>query len=389
NTFAEDRYEHDPIGRLTEVQEIPAGKYCKVRAYAYDEDSNRTSLQTREPTSEDTCATTGGKTESHSYDPADRLDDPGVSYETFSNITNLPAVDAGGEEMTASYYVDNQILTQKQDGETFTYNYDPAGRVNDSINETKGKLTDIDHYDAPGEAVAWISEPEGAWTRNVPGLDGSLAAIQKSTGTIELQLHDLRGDIVATASSKSSEEKLTSTYNSTEFGVPNPSESKQPPKYAWLGATGAASEITFSGTITDGGGSYIPQIARSLETFQVTPPGAYPNGSGPGAPYTTGLSAEQISLGNDLAAGAPAREAERQKALEEEAKRKLAEEDPKCALIIEVGKTESSTHREMGVRARLGLLQQRAVAPLHRARGVPDRGRPRNDRPGPGLRRRL
>jgi hypothetical protein len=140
--------------------------------------------------------------------------------------------------------------------------------------------------------------------------------------------------------------KLTSTYNSTEFGVPNPSESKQPPKYAWLGATGAASEITFSGTITDGGGSYIPQIARSLETFQVTPPGAYPNGSGPGAPYTTGLSAEQISLGNDLAAGAPAREAERQKALEEEAKRKLAEEDPKCALIIEVGKTESSTHRE-------------------------------------------
>ncbi len=279
NTFAEDLYEHDNVGRLTEVQESPAGKYCKIRAYAYDEDSNRTSLQSREPTSEDRCATSGGTTESHAYDPADRLDDPGVVYETFSNITKLPAVDAGGEEITTSYYVDNQVATQKQDGQTLSYTYDPSGRINETINETKGKLTSIDHYDAPGEAVAWVSEPEGAWSRDIPGIDGSLDAIQKSSGSTTLQLHNLGGDIVETASLSPAETKPLTTYNSTEFGVPN--EGKAPPKYAWLGATGVASEITFSGTVTDGGGSYVPQIARSLQTFQAVPPGSYPNGSGP------------------------------------------------------------------------------------------------------------
>ncbi len=221
NTFAEDRYEHDNIGRLTEVQEVPAGKYCKVRVYAYDEDSNRTSLQSREPTSEDTCATTGGPTESHTYDPGDRLDDPGIAYETFSNTTKLPATDAGGEELTTSYYVDNQVDTQKQDGQTFSYTYDPSGRINETINETKGKLTSIDHYDAPGEGVAWVSEPEGAWSRDIPGIDGSLAAIQKSSGTTTLELHNIGGNIVETASLSTTETKPLSSYNSTEFGVPN------------------------------------------------------------------------------------------------------------------------------------------------------------------------
>ena len=78
----------------------------------------------------------------------------------------------------------------------------------------------------------------------------------------------------------------------------------------------------------------MPEVARSLATKTVEPPGAYPQGSGPGAPYTTSLSDATLALGSILAAGAPAREGERQKALEEEARRRAAEAeaaaDPKC-----------------------------------------------------------
>jgi hypothetical protein len=65
-----------------------------------------------------------------------------------------------------------------------------------------------------------------------------------------------------------SETKLLSTYRSTEFGVPT---TTSPPKYSWLGAGGLASELP-SGVIADGGATYVPQIASSLQTQGVQPP---------------------------------------------------------------------------------------------------------------------
>ena len=319
----EPNYVYDTAGRLTEVEEMPAGKGCKTRLYAYDEDSNRMSLTTREPGTEGKCATEGGTVESHNYDGADRLIDAGVAYETFGNVTKLSAADAGGNELASTYYIDGQVASQEQKKVAVDYTYDPAGRTMEAVAEnpeSKTKLTSMSHYAGPGEALTWTSEEEGGvkkWTRNIPGIGGGLDAIQESGKTPVLQLHDLQGNVVGTAALSETETKLLSTYNSTEFGVP--SEGKAPPKYAWLGAVGVSSELTSSGTITDGGGSYVPEIARSLQTSQVVPPGAYPNGSGPGAPYTTLISPEAIALGNDLAAGAPQREAERQKAKAEEA----------------------------------------------------------------------
>ena len=141
----------------------------------------------------------------------------------------------------------------------------------------------ISHYDAPGEAVAWTSEEEGKKsTRNIPGLDGSLTATQTNNETPVLQLHDLQGDIVATIGDNASETKLRSTYSSTEFGVPN--AGKPPPKYAWLGAGGVASELA-SGVVTYGATSYVPQIGKSLQAAEVIPPGL-PDGAGGGAPVT-------------------------------------------------------------------------------------------------------
>ncbi len=82
-------------------------------------------LATTRASSTETCATTGGTTESHTYDEADRLIDTGVEYETFGNQTKIPAADAGEHEIAASFYLDNQVATQKQNGETTNYSYDP------------------------------------------------------------------------------------------------------------------------------------------------------------------------------------------------------------------------------------------------------------------------
>ena len=283
STLAKESYTYDNAGRLTQTQEEPTGEACTTRIYAYDEESNRTSLTTRKG-SEGKCATEGGAVERHTYDTANRLTDSEVAYETFGNTTTLPAADAGGKyAITSSYYVDNQIASQTQNEKTLNYHYDPAGRARETETVVKGKTesTMISHYSGPGEAFTWTSEGSEKWSRNIPGIDGALDAIQTSSGTTTLQLHDLQGNIIATAGISEAETKLLTTYNSTEFGVPG--EGKTPPKYAWLGATGVTTELA-AGVATKGGASYVPQIARDLQTAPVVPPGDFPNGQGSGSP---------------------------------------------------------------------------------------------------------
>ena len=112
STLSTQAYNYDAAGRTTQVQNTPVGKSCTTHIYAYDEDTNRASLTTREPNSKGECATEGGTVEGHAYDTADRLTDTGTTYSTFGNITSLPAADAGGKEpsenLTSTYYVDNR-----------------------------------------------------------------------------------------------------------------------------------------------------------------------------------------------------------------------------------------------------------------------------------------
>ena len=75
STLGSENYSWDPAGRLTETQETPAGEGCTVRAYAYDEESNRASLTTRKPGPKGECLSEGGTTEAHNYDEANRLTD--------------------------------------------------------------------------------------------------------------------------------------------------------------------------------------------------------------------------------------------------------------------------------------------------------------------------
>jgi streptogramin lyase len=270
----EPSYTYDAAGRLTQVQETPAGEGCTTRIYAYEEDSNRTSLTTRTPGTEGKCTTEGGNTEWHTYDTANRLTDPGVTYETFGNITKLPAYDADDSTLTSEYYVNNQVFKQEQNGEKIEYKLDPASRVRETVSSGNSATTVISHYDASGSALAWTSEGSGEkekWTRNIPGIDGTLTATQNGEGkmgnTVELLLHDLQGNVVGTIGDNETETTLLKKYNSTEFGVPSTKEA--PPKYAWLGASGVADELP-SGVLTQDGVTYVPQTGRPLQTQGVS-----------------------------------------------------------------------------------------------------------------------
>ena len=322
STLAKESYAYDNAGRLLETQETPAGKGCAVRLYAYEEESNRTSETAREPGTEGKCATEGGTVERHSYDEGNRLADEGIEYETFGNATKMPSGDAGGHEIVSTYYLDNQLASEEQNKQLVDYTYDPLGRTRETTSEnkeTKAKSAKVFHYAGAGGAPAWTSEGSEKWARSVPGIDGSLSATQEAGKAPVLQLHDVQGNIVATAADNESETKLSSAYNSTEFGVPT--EGKTPPKYAWLGAAGVSTETSFgSGVATQGGASYVPQVARALQTAPVVPPGAFPDGS-PGtqftaAPVTAGAIAGAQEIATQFWQKA---EAERQKAREAEA----------------------------------------------------------------------
>jgi YD repeat-containing protein len=312
STLAGESYFYDSVGRLAETQETPAGTGCNVRLYAYDDESNRTSQTTRAPGVGGKCATEGGSVLTHSYDEANRLKDAGVTYDVFGNVTKMPAADAEGHELTSTFYVDNAIATQTQSGVTNNYYLDPDGRVRETVT---GATKIVSHYDGSGEAVAWTSEGTGKGTRNIPGIDGSLSATQTNAEAPVLQLHDLQGNTVATASISTEATSLLSSYNSTEFGVPN--AEKAPPKYAWLGAGDVAS--TFStGVITYGSTSYVPQVGRGLQSEVVAPPGL-PGGSGAGAAYVFQMEAWNMQGAGREGAEAPGLEAAREQAAEEAA----------------------------------------------------------------------
>jgi streptogramin lyase len=296
STLASDNYVYDSAGRLTETQETPTGEGCTVRAYAYDEGGNRASSASRTPGVGGACQAESGMVEGHNYDEAGRLADGGLSYDGLSNVTKLPATDAEGKELTSTFYVDNAIATQTQGGVTNEYKLDPEGRTREI---TTGAAKTKSHYDGPGEAIAWTENAE-QWIRNIPGIDGTLLATQANGATPVIQLHDLQGDVVGTIGDKAGETKLLSTYNSTEFGVPN--AGKAPPKFAWLGAFGVESSFS-TGVITYGATSYVPQTGRALQSEAVEPPGLS-GGSGSGAPYT--MQEEPWNMQGAARAGAEA-----------------------------------------------------------------------------------
>jgi hypothetical protein len=223
STLSTRDYTYDNAARLTQTQDTLAGQGCTTRIYVYDSnqpgDSNRTSLTTRAPGTGGSCATTGGTTGKHTYDAADRLTDTGVTYDEFGRTQALPAADAGGSNLTSTYYVTDRLHAQTQNGQTIVYNLDPVGRVRERVRSGSSSSDQIDHYADGSDSPAWTSSGS-SWTRNIESLDGAVAATQDNNGTITMQFANLHGDIVGTAPNSQTGAPALA-QNTDEFGRPN------------------------------------------------------------------------------------------------------------------------------------------------------------------------
>lgn len=261
STLSNEAYTYDAAARLTKAADTPAGEGCVTRIYAFDEETNITSLTTRPPGGEGKCATEGGTATNHSYDTANRLTDTGIAYDTFGDITKLPAADAGGAEVMSTYYVDETLASQSQAGETIGYYLDPVGRPRQSVATGSTNSTITSHYSDGGSTPAWTEDTVGKWTRNISGIGGGLAAVQASGEAPVLQVEDLHGSIVGTASLSETATGLLSKGDSTEYGVPR---TASPPKHSWMGGFALQTEFP-TGIIAMGARSYVPEIGRFLQ----------------------------------------------------------------------------------------------------------------------------
>lgn len=265
-TLGTDVYAYDKAGRLVSAQETPQGGSCTTRTYTYDADSNRKSLTTRSPGIGGVCAESGGTTQNYEYDSADRLLGSEIAYDSFGRIISLPGAYAGGKTLTTSYFANDMVATQAQNGITNTFTLDASLRQRSRLQGGGGiEGTEVFHYDGGGDSPAW-TERGSTWTRNIVGLGGELAAVQESGKEITLQLTNLHGDVSATAAINPEVTSLKATFGYDEFGNPT---SGSAGRYGWLGGEQRRTELP-SGVIQMGARSYIPQIGRFLSIDPVS-----------------------------------------------------------------------------------------------------------------------
>ena len=254
------QYSYDKAGRLTLAKDTPAGGSCTTRQYFFDADSNRTKLTTRAPGIGGACDTSSeGTSQSYGYDAGDRLTDSEISYDNFGRITSLPGKDAGGSTLTTSFYSNEMIASQSQGGITNSYQLDSAGRPRELKVTGSKELTEVFHYASSSYSPAWTARGS-AWTRNIGGIAGELAAVQDSTVGTSLQLSNLHGDTVATASLSPSATEPTAKFEFDEFGNPKTGSAG---RFGWLGGKQRRTELP-SGAIQMGARSYVPALGRFI-----------------------------------------------------------------------------------------------------------------------------
>jgi RHS repeat-associated protein len=263
-------FSYDNAGRLTQVADTDqtvSPIACTTRIYAYDADTNRLSLTAYPGSSPGVCSTSTTPTvSSHTYDQADRISSPGYSYDPLGRTTAVPAADAGGSNaLSVGYYVNDMVASQVQGTSSKSFGLDPTERL---ATITTGASVQTNRYADPSDSPAWISLSDGSWTRNVQDIAGNLGAIVSSTGTDELQLTNLHGDVVATVPNQSNAAGIDAYFESTEFGLPRSSNTTNP-RYAWLGGKRRDSGDALAGIVLMGVRLYSPTLGRFLQVDPV------------------------------------------------------------------------------------------------------------------------
>jgi RHS repeat-associated protein len=269
STMSDQVHGYDGAGRLTSVEDsVPNGaaRACTTRVYTLDANSNRTQLSAYDPDSgTGDCQTTTAPTAttSSTFDESNRATSTGYIYDALGRTTSVPATHAGGTTLAASYHVNDLARSLTQGTATKTWTLDVAQHRYRSW--TDGTTTKTNHYDGDGDRPAWTQETATSWTRAIVGITGDLAAIHDSagSGTTELQLANLHGDVIATANIGASSGP-TATFDATEFGTPRGT----PRRYGWLGARTRSAD-TLAGIVLMGVRLYNPVTGRFLQADPV------------------------------------------------------------------------------------------------------------------------
>ncbi|MFJ4672513.1 ricin-type beta-trefoil lectin domain protein [Kitasatospora purpeofusca] len=261
-------YGYDRLGRLVKAEQSTVQGGCKTRTYAYDSHSNRTGQSTAPPSAGGGCSTHGAVATSHTFDAADRITDTGYAYDAFGRTTAAP----GGAAL--EYHVNDLVAAQQTVESRQTWTLDPTATRFAGTSVSRKQVdgtwalvaSSLNHYGDDSDEPRWITENTGtgAWTRNVTGPDGVLAAIGTSAGGLRLQLTNLFGSVVLT-----SDPSLTTPVllDYDEFG--NPATSGQPDaRYGWLGGKQRSSE-TLTGLTLMGVRLYDPSTGRFLSVDPV------------------------------------------------------------------------------------------------------------------------
>jgi RHS repeat-associated protein len=267
---ASQEYAYDKAGRLTGVADTSARAVCTRRSYAFDQNSNRTSLTTVAGVTGGDCPTTGGATASSVFDTADRLIGDGHVYDAFGRATQIPG-------STLTYHVNDLARSQTAGDHRQTWDLDTAGRYRSWTVETNttGTWTQTtskaNHYDSDSDSPRWIVEntSTGQVTRNVEGPDGDLAATTTATGGTVLSLSTIHGDTPIQL--PLDEPTATTVIDTDEYGNVT---TGAPARYAWLGAKQRSTE-TLTGLTLMGVRLYHPNTGRFLSTDPL--PGGNPN----------------------------------------------------------------------------------------------------------------
>jgi RHS repeat-associated protein len=147
------------------------------------------------------------------------------------------------------------LASQAQDGASMAWTLDPT--LSRYATYTQNSVTYTNHFSDGGNSPSWTSGSDGSWTRNVTDFDGLLAA-QVTAAGVTLELPDLHGDIMATATTSPTSTGPTSTYIYSEFGAP---ENATPGAYGELGGN-LISDNALGGELLMGARTYNPSTGR-------------------------------------------------------------------------------------------------------------------------------
>ncbi len=258
-------YRYDKTGRLVQVDDT-VDNVCTRRTYAFDANSNRLSKTTAAGLAGDPCPTGGGTVESHTYDSAGRLVDPGYGYDAFGRTTTLP----GG--VSVEYYANDLAYRQTVGGQRQTWALDAGLRFRSWTVETdnagtwQATVAKVNHYDGDSDNPRWILESTtegGDVTRNVDSLADDLAATTSKTGNVVLQLTNLHGDVNLQLPLDPNQAPVV--LEADEYGIPR--DGTPPARYGWLGGKQRSAE-TLTGHHLMGARLYTPTLGRFLQVDQ-------------------------------------------------------------------------------------------------------------------------